>query len=216
MASNWRRYGPPIRTDKKCPVCQVSHRRVGPLCSKHESQMRRNGGIGAPLKGIDLDIYRPLVQTMLNRYADDDSNSGRAISGGLALMDDILKNYGKNCDHATVGRKCRPYVDKLVQLGATARSSFIECAAVYFLWEITGAQPSASEMDMQVATRLLLHKRTRHDCMKRSNWSRSVIGGLGYRIRCDLGTLFLQMARVCVKQDMARREAIRAASSFKG
>jgi hypothetical protein len=203
---------PPIKTVKDCIVCHRSFRRLGKLCGTCEARQRHTGSpTGKVIKAHDLDIYRPLVQTMVNRYADD-----KAIIGGMALMEEILASYGKDCDHATVGRRCRPYIGKLLDMGATVRSGFIECAAVTFFWEITGAQPSAAEMDMAYASRLLLHKRTWKQGQKRGNWSRAVIGGLGYRIRSDLGVLYLQMARVCVKQDMAHREQLRAASRFTG
>jgi hypothetical protein len=201
---------PPIKTEKECPACHRKHTRVGQHCGKHEARIRQVGSAtGIRVKAHDLDIYRPLVATMLNRYADDP-----AIVAGLKLMEDILATYGQDADHATVGRRCRPYLDKLLVMGATVRTAFIECAAVNFMWEITEAKPTSAEMDMALATRLLLHKRTWNQGMGRSNWSRAVIGGLGYRIRCDLGTLFLQMAKHCVKQDMAHRSAQRTARDF--
>jgi len=202
----------PARTEKVCPICQRHHRRLGALCGTHEARLRHSGSpTGLAVKHHELDKYRMIVEPLFFKY-----EAHPAIVAAHGLMKDILENYGVDCDHATVGRKARPFLDRLLQIGATPRSALIECAALAFYWRMEFRDVSAAQMDMAYAHRLLLHKSSGTRGNNRTAWTRRVVGGLGYRIRGDLGALFFQMHSVYAKAADAHDEQRRAASKFTG
>jgi hypothetical protein len=139
-----------------------------------------------------------------------------AVVAAHGRMRDILDNYGRDCDHATVGRKARPFLDTLLSHGATPRSCLVECAAVSFRWSMEERAVTAAQMEMQLATRLLLSKSAGSRGNNRTSWSRRIIGGLGHQLRCEFCTLFPQMHRVWKTDEDKRDEQLKVMRSFCG
>lgn len=199
-----------LQEPSPCAVCGKLHRRYGPWCAQHEKRHQRTGSpTGQLVLHKDLDLYRPQVATMLNRWATDP-----AIVAGLELMEDILQNHGRDSDAATVGRRARPYLDRLMQAGGDARSSLIEMVSLAFYWSTHGGGwPSPAEQDMAFATRLLLHKRTGQ---RKNAWRRRVIAALGGRIRSDLSRLLVDMYVVWKRTEDTRAARRKTAAGFAG
>jgi len=198
----------PVFVDRICPVCNKQHRRLGSFCRKHEGLLHTTGSpTGRIVKHNELDAYRPEVAMMLNRWSDHE-----AIVAGLDLMHELLHTYGLDCDAATTGRAARPYLNRLLKGGGDARSCLIEMASLAFYWGTHGGGwPSPAEQDMVFATRLLLSKRTGNST---SSWRRTVIAGLGYRIRTDLGPLLLQLFVVWKRTEDTRDQRRKTAATF--
>jgi hypothetical protein len=98
------------------PGCGKQHRRLLKYCSNHEQRIQRNGHpTEYRVKFEDLDPWRPEVATMLNRWAAHES-----IVAGLELMHELLHFYGVDSDMAEVGRRARPYLDKVIRAGGTS------------------------------------------------------------------------------------------------
>ena len=170
--------------ERECPECGARHHRLMNLCGKHERRLERTGSpTGRSILSRELNYYRPIARGLLHKYETEDAI--RAIHG---LMQSILTGYGADCEHATAGRKARPYLDGLVGAGATARSSLIELLALSLWWKCEELMPSGAEMDMALAKRLLQHKRYG---MPHNHLRRKVVASLGYKVRMEIvPTLF--------------------------
>jgi hypothetical protein len=174
--------------ERSCPVCGAKHHRLLALCAVHERRLERTGNPeGFAVRSSELKYYRPIARGLMHKYENDP-----AIAAGHTLMNSILTGYGADCEAATPGRKMRPHLDNLVNAGATARSSLVELLALAMWWKCEERMPSAVEMDSQMVSRLLQHKRGGG---QRSNGvlRRQVIASLGYRLRCDLCPLLFQI-----------------------
>ena len=117
----------------------------------------------------------------------------------------FLSSYGTDTERATPGHRMRPYLDALLNAGAMAQSSMIELLSLAFYWQCEERMPSAAEMDMQLAYRLLQHKRGGG---KRNGLRRKVVCGLGYQLRSFLVPLLFEI-HAHWKKSMAANEARR-------
>jgi hypothetical protein len=193
-----------------CPVagCNKRHRRLFKWCIKHEQRLKRNGHpTEYRVKFADLNEWRPIVATMLNRWCDHE-----AIQAGLSLMHEILHGYGVYTDQATTGRRVRPYMDRLIRAGATARSSLIEMAALAFYYQNRRDWPEEPVQVMAFAARLLLH--IPGAANSKNTWPRKVIGALGYRITQDLRPLLIEMWLVHEKTHAAHAQRLKITKTF--
>jgi hypothetical protein len=161
--------------EKSCPVCGAKHRRLLSLCGKHERRLERHGSVdGRSIRSEELKEYRPIASGLLWKYRHEQS-----IIAGHALMEHILRSYGADAEHASVGRKMRPHLDALLDSGATAQTAMIELLALAFYWQCEDRYPTAAEMDSQLCMRLLRHTRRG----PRTGLRRKVVAGLGYQLR---------------------------------
>ena len=73
---------------------------------------------------------------------------------------------------------------------------------------------TTAQMEMQLASRLLLSKSAGSRGNNRTAWSRRIIGGLGYRLRCEFCVLFMQMHQVWKADEDKRVEQLKVMRSF--
>jgi hypothetical protein len=211
MAIKRRKHPKPPRVQRECSVdgCPVIHNRLA-MCTKHESRLRRYGSpTGTALKDHELAPYRLITEALFHKH-----EAHPAIVAAHERMQDILDNYGRDSAMATVGRKARPFLDTLLSHGATPRSCLVECAAVSFRWSMEERAVTTAQMEMQLASRLLLSKSTGTRGNNRTAWTRRIIGSLGYQLRCEFCTLFLQMHRVWKADEDKRDEQLKAMRTF--
>jgi hypothetical protein len=193
--------------EQTCPTCGKKHHRLIPLCQKHEKRLERTGSpTGRIIRSNELNYYRPIARGLLHKY-----ESEPAIKAIHSLMHSILTGYGADSEYATPGRKVRPYLDGLVSAGGTARSSLIELLALAIWWKCEGVMPSAAEMDVQLAKRLLQHKRYQ---MSHAKHARKTIASLGYHLRADLVPTLWQIHGFWERSLKAHDEQMKVARSF--
>ena len=192
----------------KAKACRRPHRRLGQYCGTHE---RRKALSGNPEgQQMTFDMVRPHREPAEQLLKDYSRNS--AVKAAIRLAQHILDTYGHTGEKAGVGRKVRPVLDSLVDLGVDGEQVLAEMVAIVMYWELNGSQPTGEEMDVAFGGRLL--KLRRKTAIRASLHSAPARRHLGFQIRSHLYVFCAQIVRHWEQQhrELARLRA--AADSF--